>query len=189
MQQIRDSQINHTTLNGKHWIYTSFGLSRQILHFKISLYSLSSCWSFSTTDEPSICDWRRETFLLTTSNSSSNLFLSNLIMTKMWALHHYKAENRRKNKYKHNTSPSPGLSAAQQDPLDFFQPWTVISPVTLSVAEMISSHPRISFGYFPMWLSSETYLLQVSELGQSTFWTAKPISQIQYSYQLRIIGY
>jgi len=57
---------------------TSFALSWQILHLIISLYSSSSCWSFSVIEEPSFCSLRRENFLLATSRSSSVLFLANL---------------------------------------------------------------------------------------------------------------
>lgn len=58
---------------------TSFVLSRQILHLTISLYSPSSCWSLSVSEESSSCALRCEKFLLATSRSFSTLFLANLV--------------------------------------------------------------------------------------------------------------
>ena len=109
-------QIPQITEQGLH--VTSLGLSRQILHLTISLYSRSSCWSFSTIKDPSVCAWRWETVLLATSNSSSILLLSNLI-NKMWlsALD----TNRKQDGIYFNTSLSLNLSAAPAEQLDLFQ--------------------------------------------------------------------
>lgn len=153
------------TLNNSKWEYTSFLRSRQTLHFRISLYSLSSCLSFSATEELSTCDFSCWAFLLRASRSSSTLFLSNLVgksslRDKKLSLHSSYGKEMRITNILH-TSLFLDQSAALWDKLDSFPPGIVLLRACPSAVEKTFSHRAIFFGYF---LRRQCYGLSLQRL-------------------------